>query len=152
MLIKHLLKTLIMLLKVFRVFWAWENRRTSRQCRKSSNTQGSRWSCSTSRGVIWGNLTFRGLVSFSRPKSCEYVQMFRNFCYVEWINLKKDICTSCCFQSCQMTMFHYLTGKRSEVLFPYGKLLLSWVGGMPSNSESYDVFDTLCHQVSVVGN
>lgn len=40
-----------------------------------------------------------------------------------------------CLKLCQVTMFHSSTGKTSEVLSAYGKLLLSWVGGMPSNSK-----------------
>lgn len=38
-------------------------------------------------------------------------------------------------------LFHHVTGKTSEVSVVYGKLLVSWVGGTPSNSKSYDIIE-----------
>lgn len=46
-----------------------------------------------------------------------------------------------CLQSCQVTMFHPVTGRTREVSVVCGKFLVSWVGGTPSNSKSLDIIE-----------
>ena len=60
-----------------------------------------------------------------------------NFYYAGRTALKKHIiCTSPYPQSSDYVSL-LMTGKKNEVLFAYGKLWLSWVGRMLSNSNHY---------------
>lgn len=89
--------------------------------------------------MIWGNLTIWILVSSFRFKILQVLLNVQcgDFYDVERMELKKYICVYVLLPSVRSSDYVSLlmTGKPREVSFAYGKLLLSWVGGMPSNSK-----------------